>query len=396
MFRFNTLPLVLMLTALLSLASCADEKAPSRTVAAVDEQLGAFAESSCKYQFNEGPSAVPESQSDIRKVQFGKKLDFHLLTPVFTSSASELVRFAETLGVQYFKTAPFQQDGCNFAAILPAAPADVEAIFAKQRADVLGQYYMKGMDDFKTTRDNAAIVVTSDTNKWILIHEFMHHLFRLGEAGEVNALTVERDANESMRAYNDALDAVDESTGPEQRANMLKALSLLRTHNRHMMNFIKTFPLEEMTIETQLADFSELGALKFVPEKQRVNGAGYILMANSVAQNYIKKLLSANSYALYEFDSVVSSLERKNFDAFNAKLKEMSAQANEMTAAAHDFLKSQNINVDSSVKNGILSNASKFPVASCSQERAGEKLLPAYAKLHKKLQLRAQRNQKRF
>lgn len=309
--------------------------------------LTGYREASCLYGYSEGPQAlVKPANKQVTTSYFGKKIDLSLLSPVLGASGYEVVRFAEDTGVRFFKTSPYKSGTCGFSSSLPAAPSDLEKKFseANKNNGVLGVYLSKNSTELPSTNGIAAIVVRSDANKWVLVHEYMHHLFdtQVQEQG-LSGDGIKAKALGLYSTFNSQKRSLDYKYGSSRKAAVKEAYTTLIQMNDAMIELLKQFFLEEMTIETMMGEKLDKGELKMVLDKQRINGAAYVISSEKKTSEFIDDLeaeIAAFSRAYY------SDLEYSDYSAlsnYTTKFRALKSEMSRLKSRAKDFLSTKGL-----------------------------------------------------
>lgn len=282
--------LFLVLMTNLFLASCgsgSDGRKKSEEI--VNPDVSEYSAASCRYKYDEGPVALQSATPDIKSTYFGKEIDMNLLKPVLAASGAEVVRFAESTGVRYYKTGAKSTDSCEFLATLPVSTADLETEFsnAGKIGTVLGLYLAANTSKLPSTQGLAAIVVRSDASKWVITHEYMHHLFHaqiLATPGA--AADIKSQMQKSLADYEEATTQLRKVPFGDERASQANETALkLQILSSDLVSVLKQYYLEEMAIETTLAEQMDRGNFTLVLKGQRVNGAAYTMTsAKKVAE----------------------------------------------------------------------------------------------------------------
>ncbi|WP_157684582.1 hypothetical protein [Bdellovibrio bacteriovorus] len=311
------------------------------------DDLTGYIEASCLYGYSEGPNAlVKPANKQIQASYFGKKYDVSLLNPVLAANGSEVVRFAETTGVRFYKTSPYKEGTCGFSSALPSAPSDLENKFseANQNNGVLGLYLSKNSTSLPSTKGLAAIIVRSDANKWVLVHEYMHHLFdsQVQEEG-LSGDAIKTKALSLYSTYGSQKRSIDYKTGTSRKTAVKETYVTLKNMNDAMIELVKQYFLEEMTIETILGEKLENGQLKMVLDKQRLNGAAYVISSAKKTADFIDQLdveISTFKRSYYE------DLDYADYSAlsvYSTKFQDLRSQMSRLRSRAKDYLSSKGL-----------------------------------------------------
>lgn len=305
-----------------------------------------YSEASCLYKYNEGGMAQSKASTNIKATYFQKRYDDSLLQPVLAASASEVVHFAETTGVRYYSTSAFQAESCELMASLPASPYDLQNEFSRvsKGGSITGLYLSVHTDGLVSTKDLAAIIVRLDANKWILVHEFMHHIFDLQNMAEgIDGGKVKDNLVKSEREFDAANDAIKSATSANQKDLIRQAAAKLIVYNQNMILLLKSYYLEEMTIETTLVDALANQQLKLVLPKQRINGAGYTISSSKKAYHYLDSITTDNTNFKVSNWAELESADLTLLNSANSQIESIKNQISSLVTRAEDFLDSQNL-----------------------------------------------------
>lgn len=341
----NFLKYGLALSFLALLTNCGGEGRRTAQVASTD--IADYAGASCHFRFDEGEAAVRLSGSDVTVTHFGKKFDRNLLLPLLRASAAEVVRFAQENGVRFYKSAdPIGGGACPFAATLPEAPADLKAEFSAVGGSgaTTGLYLPLQSPNLPSTNELAAIVVRTDTNKWVLVHEYMHHLFEMQrKADGVRSLNLEDNFTSRYDEYRLAFAAAHLATGPERNDKIKDAVAKLKSFNEAALLLLQTNALEEMTVESYLAHLLDQNQFAFVHKQQRLNSAMYIMSSAKEPSTMLAQLTNLNANFAKEFDDDLDALYESRVELIHLAdpLEEYSAELASLTSAERTYMTSQ-------------------------------------------------------
>lgn len=288
-------------------AGCSNDGKKSTEV--VPNDIAGYSRASCLYGYSEGPAALDLRGESVQTKQFGKRIDMNLLNAIMASSGSELVRAAENTGVRFYKTTTAKRsDSCEYASSLPDAPLDVDNAFTKAGKGVLGVFLSKGIKDLYSTDSTAVIAVRKDVNKWVLVHEYMHHLFNKEvERTGSSANDIKEKTIKLLNDYESKKRSLEYSYGTGREALAKEVAELLVQTNASMIAFLKQYYLEEMTIESILAEKLATQELKMVLAEQRLNGAAYIVVSEKKASKLIDELKEETSKFVSSHSSKLTS-----------------------------------------------------------------------------------------
>lgn len=259
---------------------------------------------SCEFTFTDGfdaPMSLPTQ--DLKTTLFSKIYDESLLTSVSMSSASELERFAKLAGVTYFKVdnLNLKKRGCLFSQTLPQAPLAIENYFRDAEAQVnseqtsgststlLGFFLDKDQVQVQTRgyMSTPLIVVKNDSDKYTMIHEYMHYLFE--KESSVSGLSLQMKKRTSKSIVKSSIEAFNKS---ETVDNYTKLIDDLTVYVDDFLAVLKKYSLEEVAIESELSQLYSAQELTKVSPSRRLNGDYYIMSSAKDSNENIDQLVS--------------------------------------------------------------------------------------------------------
>jgi hypothetical protein len=231
---------------------------------------------SCVYNLNEGDDADLSrvQHSNVQSVSFAKKFNAEYLRAVGRTDIPGTVQFINQTTAEVYQSSVVHSTVCarELFAALPKMPRDVtkkwrDASPKQANAVLMGLYLPKDEavlnTDLPSVKVKAAIVVRTNTSRWTLVHEFMHHLFMLQAATEGYN---ERAAwNELLRTI-ERTEQIDKNTslsvGQKLDLQADNYPALLAAFDSQMVHFT----LEEMTIEKTMKEYLRNADLAYAPE----------------------------------------------------------------------------------------------------------------------------------
>lgn len=300
----------------------------------VSDDVSKYSEASCLYAFNFGPSIESRESSRIESPHFGKAYDAAILNPTLAASGEQVVRFSEMTGVRFFNVNFHEASNCSYGAALPEAPSDLQKEFSSinEKGLILGLYLPKGHPKTTSTANTAAILVRQDTNKWVLVHELMHHLFQVElDKTPLGAIDLKIELTKAFEAYEVARARFDRN--PNETTSNEAAEKLIRL-NSLVIEFLKQYFLEEMTIETIMGKKLEEGSLRLVHRSQRINGAAYVVVSEKKAKEFMDLILPQSQRFEMFFGSLLKPElrlglrnELRRYDKIKSEMAELSHKA---------------------------------------------------------------------
>jgi hypothetical protein len=313
-----------------------------------NENVSVYGLASCEYKADQGNAALSElPKPELVTTYFGKRFDQSLLSAVLTVSASETVRFAELAKVKFYSVAPYKKESCMLASFLPEASGVYQSKFNSVGDSAVG-LYLPSLDG---TNDVATILVRRDSNRWVLVHEFMHHLFsKEVQRGEKSDDQVKADLNNALEGIDAAERNYKESRSAEDGKSYL---NLIMKMSLSMSEILRRFSLEEMTIETLLSDKLKSGQLLNVPKNQAINGAAYIYQNAKKAETNLVALREFENEAkliIQELDGKISANEisffKKYFEVAEITNAEFKLSINELKFKAEKTIRDSKVDLD--------------------------------------------------
>ncbi len=352
-----------------------------------------YSEASCAYKYEQGPQALARSSSEnIQTTYFNKKMDMNLLNPVLAASGAEVVDFAQRTGVHYYKTDFYLQNTCEFTASLPEPPSDLSEKFKNSNSDhknsILGLYLPKNSPRLPSTQAEAAILVRRDANKWILVHEYIHHLFHKEvEKGGWSDDTVIATLDSSEKNFKQLMDSVKDLSSSEKKTKLPLIEIQLKLLNDSFGEYLRRYVLEEMTIETLLGEKLESGDLQLVQPEQRVNGAAYILSSGTKAEDYIGQVQKYNDWFRYSFLSDMETSPCSALSQWDANLNNFKTEISLLSTKATTFLKSQGLTYHGLMATGVLgvtgSSSNSAPAFDCAHAEIPKKANEVFERMRR-------------
>ncbi len=216
--------------------------------------------SSCDSSLEDGDKvpASAASNPEIETLGFGKPVDLAPIHALKSASLKSTIEIIQSRGIRLFKAerpASLPQALCHPFSNLSEAPAELREVWdmASKDAEKIQGYVMAFY--VPKTAEPPTIVIRTDANRAILMHEFMHHLF--SERSEQLGLPSIWERLEKLEshstAYNDLLKTYEPekltATGEFQAETEKLALSFL-AYSRALRDYLRHKELEEIAIET--------------------------------------------------------------------------------------------------------------------------------------------------
>ncbi len=371
--RINLLALI---TAVLLSGCGGGSSAPSELVGKHDANAA-----SCLYGFNEGemaPSSLPAP--NIQSAAFNKPYDQNLFNSVGSASGAEVLRFSALTGVTFYKVDKRKNKtiGCLFTGTLPNAPTLIEKKFREIEGDtqsedpdssLLGIYMpsetVQSLTDFAYSEN--MIVVLNDSEKYTMVHEFMHHLFKLGKKESDGMIK-----NRLIRSFELYEAAEEKFKSNETAANLIHFSTQLERLVIDLIPFLRSFHLEEVALETEMYKHYSRGKLRYISEDSRRNGDWYITSSGESTQNLIKELkitnnlvLISNKARMLDLTDLDKASVLESTDKANQLISNVNSELNTLIQQAHARLQKSNFR---RTRSGLVASSSS-PHEGCAHRR---------------------------
>jgi hypothetical protein len=260
--------------AALALSACSGSGGGGGDTPTRQQKVPNFNTQSCVFSLQDGGVADMSAlnASRIETAAFGKSFNSELLMAVGKASIPSTLAFIPKTNAIVYKTAqaPTQQCSKNLFDSLSAPPTDLQqqwqqAAPEKEDSILMGLYIPKSQvpsTDVPSVATHAAIMLRTNTNRWTLVHEFMHHLFMLEAVAEgYNPSTERQKYVDATNQWNDI--ASHKSMTTDQKIDALADVyvALVSTTNTQLIHF----PLEEVANEIKLKEYLADHKLDFAP-----------------------------------------------------------------------------------------------------------------------------------
>lgn len=336
---------------------------------------------SCDFGLNEGDPAQFSllGIERLSKADFDKEFNAAYLDAIGTANIPNTLKFIQQTGAVVYKSSLIPTKGCSQNLFTEASPmpSDVQSRWDAANGTTESDTYILGLylpqnkeTDAPSLKRNAAIIIRENTNRWTLVHEYMHHLFM------VRALQQGYSDAQTNSVFKSSLDEVTQISNRTDisKAEMaaLSALPYARLAKALDTKLIH-YTLEEMAIEARLQQALSQGRLKYVPK----NSNWYIAQSGKSALEIYAAIENMGSTLLSDLSRDGS--KRSESDAYTATLRNLSARQSAIKGLQRAYPDdSQQALAGSSLA------ASASPVhMGCSHEAETEKLLQVIRSLNK-------------
>ena len=388
MIKSIELKMVWVLSVAVLISSCSKSSSDSKPLQ--DEKVTDYTTASCEFKADQGNAALATVPTvDLVTSYFRKKYDQNLLSAVLSASTTETVRFAQLTNVKFYSVSPYKKKSCMMASFLPEASSFFQSKFDSVGDSTLGLYLSPNNGLVDGTNPEALILVRRDANRWVFVHEFMHHLF----SKEVQDNTK---TDEELKAdVKDAIARIDSAEknykNSHSAADAKSYLNEIKRISQSFPEILRRFTLEEMTIETVLSEKLKARQFVNVPASQAINGAAYVYQSAKKAEVNLSAVCELNSEAqlivLEQAGKIApeeSSAYTKIFKDSDSAVADFKNDLTNLKARSEKFLRESDIDPDK-LESGLVSvqlagfnptesNHEKDGSGGCSHSRETEKL----------------------
>lgn len=291
-----------------------------------------------EFKPDEGKKVRPVSSAQpIAKGYFGKPYNQDWLRNIGTASMIDTVEYIETKGAAVYQSKAISEESArNFtsARLLPweleTRWRESDSVRRSEGCAFLGGLYLLKDPNVEALKKKAAIIIREDGNRWTLVHEFMHHNFKVQSvAGGFDDREVQGKRIEGMTKVHQYLS--DKKLSEKQKAEraipeFLKAVTAIN-------QLILEYAFEEIAIEAMLQDAYDEGSLSYVPVGAYENASRYIEASKKMAAKIYEGMdetysalrrMSSMNGLLDEYHSLAVYFEMK--EERQAQLKAMFAE----------------------------------------------------------------------
>ncbi len=241
-----------------------------------------------EFKPDEGKKIRPVSSAQpIAKGYFGKPYNQDWLRNVGTASMNDTIEYIESKGADVYQSKAISEESArNFthARLLPweleKRWRESDSARRSEGCAFLGGLYLLKDPNVEALKKKAAIIIREDGNRWTLVHEFMHHNFKVQSvAGGFDDREVQGDRIEGMTKVHQYLS--DRKLSEKLKAEraipeFMKAVSAIH-------ELILEYAFEEIAIEAMLQDAYDEGTLDYVPAGAYANASLYIEASKKAA-----------------------------------------------------------------------------------------------------------------
>jgi hypothetical protein len=283
-----------------------------------------FRDTSCDFAFTDGDPSVSTASLKTNNVAsyFGKVFDQAKLDAVMSSSAKATAEYINTLGAKVVTSTEGNGGACNNLSGIPDAPSDVQSYWnsavdgLEEGQRLLGLYLPLNANSVGSAKSNAFVMLTKDGDRWTLVHEMMHHLFKsqLKSQGEISSFEASQDFGQKVSKYTSLVDSNASGEPVIQAAfDVFSSYDQLAVRTR----------LEEATIESILAARFQAREFRFVPDATD-SGSGYIRLSLNAARSDYDKI---GKSVLEKAAEEISNLSDQNIkSSYQIRLNQIRAQ----------------------------------------------------------------------
>lgn len=271
-----------------------------------------------------GPLALPEAQ--LQTTYFEKPYDPSRLAIVGRLSPRATMDVISDDGASLF-AAPLRAGACALFSVLPEIHDDLWMVWSPANVGVgrtlLGLFLPLSRVS-ASGYSQPVIVVRADTDRYTLVHEYMHFVFdrarHLAGQGDLDGYA---EAKRRLARLKSLLPYTAADEGNPQRVGaLLDAWSDLADA---LITVTDQFPLEEMAVEALMGEAWRAGKLDNAPDLGRRNGDAYIVSNWTAEKTGAKAVLRG---ILADVEGLKKSGERHGFGARVNRLERISRMVN--------------------------------------------------------------------
>ena len=233
-----------------------------------------YLRNACFGQADEGGASASGSFPRITTAAFGKKIDSARFESVLAASPRATLTTIEREGARVYRV-PLQAGTCALFAPVTEVPDDLWPIWSQANATVGGGMLALFLPSDRVRAQGhrePVIMIRADSDRYTLVHEYLHFLFdqsREGSESELLPLFEARAAK--LRTL------LPVRPGDlERRERALELTDAWAGTADVLIPLLDGFPLEEMAVESLLSTARREGRLQAVTDYSRRNGDRYI------------------------------------------------------------------------------------------------------------------------
>jgi hypothetical protein len=272
----------LSLGAVLFFSGCGKDSSTAAK-AAPELNLARYIEESCAFDANAGEPVKPVKTADpLADTYFGKRYNRDWFRSVLRSSMRATAEYIETTGTEVYQAPGMSPKTCKNLSFLKTMSAEIAQEWQNTARNVAAENpgaFLSGLYLFKeyfssgpTIPDVGVIVVREDSNRWTLLHEFLHHNFKVQAAAQGYRDSQVQERRRSLIFEIERIKA-DPSLSDADRARRWTPL-FIEYYQVSDLLFVQYY-LEEIAVDALLQDAYDDGALTYVPAGAYENASAY-------------------------------------------------------------------------------------------------------------------------
>ncbi|OQW51941.1 MAG: hypothetical protein A4S09_09755 [Proteobacteria bacterium SG_bin7] len=330
---------------------------------------GESLDSSCEFRYETGGThiSIPE---EVSTSYFDKRFESNHLRAIFSASGSQTIDYIQRVGSLRVWRANENAGKCQFFESLAVAPEKFKAIWSEASGGVGGKGVLLGLylpkDHHKIPGNQPTIILRDDTDRWTVVHEFMHHLFEIyrEKNGQAQAamLTNYIKTFEKMQKLAPEVnsDSFASYAREKQKKLLEDILAALTSFYDYKNFFITQGPLEEMAIETLI--MSSYDMFNYLPRAFK-SSAAYIVQSSKEAEKSLNADIDAAESTLKKISSDPDIISfGLDLTKFKQTIDQLKLRVTQLSSALKDARDGYNRVKDSSL-NLSLTNVSTLPQA---------------------------------
>lgn len=314
-------PAALGLALSLALGGCAKQEFSSSPAR---REYQSYIQQSCAFLKDEGApfeasaaSADINTEDSIQTGPFGRKYNRDWLSSVGKTSLVGTAKFIESLGLKIYLADPVTEKSCKNLDkdFIEPMPEDIASkwyhlFVGSSAAMITAMYFDQSQEeDLPSLHDHAAIVIRADGSRWSLLHEMMHHNFKVHDSEKETSLQVWKQKNQ----YFEQIKGIRDSSRTSEE-KVKAAAPIFFEFSKMLDREIAIGVLEEIAVDATLQQAYDHAELTYVSPVSYENALWYIHQSQArvieayAAVNdiysYFRKLAAADPSLKLEYETL--------------------------------------------------------------------------------------------
>lgn len=264
-----------------SLAGCKPKQGTAEEEIACDRESYVAQSREYKASEGEGLASPARERPSVVEGYFGKPYNQEWLAAVGRASLLDTIDFIETKGVRIYHADPISPQSRLNMKSTPDMPWDIEREWVKADKPLAGSrcgflvglYLPSETRGIPTLKGQSVIVTREDASRWTLVHEFMHHNFKIQASARGYDDDVSHRTRDSLLR---SIDEVKKDRKISDKEYAQKMCGLFQQLIDVADALIVQYQFEEVAVEATLQDLFDKGGLGYVPVGAYANASWYI------------------------------------------------------------------------------------------------------------------------